>query len=72
MLNPKYDCKIMKHEKSNLIRLSEYRRRFRSDYALAKALGKSQTAVKNWLNAGSYINLDEGKIYTATASVKVN
>lgn len=53
-----------------MIKLFEYRKQFKSDYALAKALGKPQTNVSNWLKAGAYINIEECKIYIPSSEVK--
>ncbi len=54
-----------------MIKLSEYRKQFKSDYALAKSLGKSQTAIANWLRGGAYIDLCKGEIYIKSANVNV-
>jgi len=54
-----------------MIKLSEYRKQFKSDYALAKSLGKSQTAITNWLRGGAYIDLCKGEIYIKSANVNV-
>jgi hypothetical protein len=53
-----------------MIKLSEYRKQFKSDYALAKSLGKPQTNVSNWLKTGAYINIEECKIYIPSSKVK--
>lgn len=71
MIDPRYDCKTMKWEREQMIKLLEYRKKFKSDYALAKALGKPQTNVSNWLKAGAYINIEECKIYIPSSDVKV-
>lgn len=54
-----------------MIKLTEYRKRFKSDYALAKSLGKSATSVANWQKKGAYIDLSGGQIYIPSAKVKV-
>lgn len=54
-----------------MIKLTEYRKQFKSDYALAKSLGKSATSVANWKKKGAYIDLSEGRMYVPSAKVNV-
>ena len=54
-----------------MIKLTEYRKQFKSNYALAKALGKTQKSVDRWLEDDAYIDLEEGRIYKSGPKVNV-